>query len=96
MKKTESYEQLVVRFQKRVPQLQERLREIREGDIPRLVEEERKLELDLARVEGSLQCVEYLAYGRLPHDGNHDGMEDHKPEDNVVPFKRHGSLDALD
>ena len=96
MKKTESYEQLLVRFQKRVPELQERLREIREGDIPRLMEEERKLELDLARVEGSLQCVEYLAYGKLPHDGNHGGMKDHKPQDNVVPFKRHGSLDALD
>ena len=47
--------------------------------------EERKVELDLSRVEGSLQCIEYLAYGKLPHDGNHTGMKDHRP-DNVIPI----------
>ena len=87
MKKTESYEQLLKRFQKRVPELQERLREIREEEIPNLLDEERKVELDLSRVEGSLQCIEYLAYGRLPHDGNHGGMKDHQP-DNVVPIRQ--------
>ena len=85
MKKTESYDQLLKRFQKRVPELQERLREIREEDIPNLLDEEKKVELDLSRVEGSLQCIEYLAYGRLPHDGNHGGMKDHQP-DNVIPI----------
>ena len=89
MKDTENYDQLLTRFQKRVPQLQERLREIREEEIPKLLEEERKVELDLSRVEGSLQCIEYLAYGKLPHDGNHGGMKDHKPT-------RHVNLDALD
>ena len=87
MKKTESYEQLLKRFQKRVPELQERLREIREEEIPNLLDEEKKVELDLSRVEGSLQCIEYLAYGRLPHDGNHGGMKDHQP-DNVVPIRQ--------
>jgi len=87
MKKTESYEQLLKRFQKRVPELQERLREIREEEIPNLLDEERKVELDLSRVEGSLQCIEYLAFGRLPHDGNHGGMKDHQP-DNVVPIRQ--------
>ena len=85
MKKTESYEQLLKRFQKRVPELQERLREIREEEIPNLLDEEKKVELDLSRVEGSLQCIEYLAYGKLPHDGNHGGMKDHQP-DNVIPI----------
>ena len=85
MKKTESYDQLLKRFQKRIPELQERLREIREEEIPNLLDEERKVELDLSRVEGSLQCIEYLAYGKLPHDGNHGGMKDHKP-DNVIPI----------
>jgi hypothetical protein len=85
MKKTESYDQLLNRFQKRVPELQERLREIREEEIPSLLDEEKKVELDLSRVEGSLQCIEYLAYGRLPHDGNHGGMKDHQP-DNVIPI----------
>lgn len=88
MKKTESYDQLLKRFQKRVPELQERLREIREEEIPNLLDEERKVELDLSRVEGSLQCIEYLAFGRLPHDGNHGGMKDHQP-DNVVKLSDH-------
>ena len=35
---------------------------------------------DLTRLEGSLQAIEYLAYGKLPGDGNHDGMKDHKPQ----------------
>ena len=87
MKKTESYDQLLKRFQKRVPELQERLREIREEEIPNLLDEERKVELDLSRVEGSLQCIEYLAFGKLPHDGNHGGMKDHQP-DNVVPIRQ--------
>ena len=87
MKKTESYDQLLNRFQKRVPELQERLREIREEEMPNLMAEERKVELDLSRVEGSLQCIEYLAFGKLPHDGNHGGMKDHQP-DNVIPIRQ--------
>jgi len=87
MKKTESYDQLLNRFQKRVPELQERLREIREEEMPDLLAEERKVELDLSRVEGSLQCIEYLTYGKLPHDGNHGGMKDHQP-DNVIPIRQ--------
>ena len=87
MKQTESYEQLLSRFQKRVPELQERLREIREEEMPDLMAEERKVELDLSRVEGSLQCIEYLAFGKLPHDGNHGGMKDHQP-DNVIPIRQ--------
>ena len=74
-------------LQNRIPELQERLREIREEEIPNLLDEERKVELDLSRVEGSLQCIEYLAFGRLPHDGNHGGMKDHQP-DNVIPIRQ--------
>ena len=84
MKPTESHEELLERFQKRIYQLQERKRELEE-----YVEEDRTLDLQLSRLEGSIQAVEYLAYGKLPHDGNHDGMKDHKPT-------RHGNLDALD
>tara|TARA_R100000008_G_scaffold67091_1_gene44162 strand:+ start:748 stop:1017 length:270 start_codon:yes stop_codon:yes gene_type:complete len=89
MKETESYEQLLERFTKRTCQLQERLREIREEIVPGIMEEEGRLDLQLARLEGSIQAIEYLAYGKLPNDGNHDGMKDHKPI-------RHGTLDALD
>ena len=89
MKETETYSQLEQRFQKRIYQLQERLRELHEEVIPSYIDEARKVELDLSRVEGSLQAIEYLAYGKLPHDGNHGGMKDHKPV-------KHGHLDALD
>ena len=88
MKNTETHVQLLDRFQKRTYQLQERLRELREELIPQFLEEEQRLELQLGRLEGSIQAVEYLEYGKLPHDGNHDGMKDHNP--------RHSELDALD
>ena len=39
-----------------------------------------RIQKDLERLQGSLQAVEYLAYGKLPGDGNHDGMKDHKPQ----------------
>ncbi len=81
MKETENYSQLEERFRKRVYQLQERLRELHEEVIPSYIDEARKVELDLSRVEGSLQAIEYLAYGKLPHDGNNGGMKDHKPRE---------------
>ena len=81
MKETENYSQLEERFRKRVYQLQERLRELHEEVIPSYIDEARKVELDLSRVEGSLQAIEYLDYGKLPHDGNHGGMKDNKPRE---------------
>ena len=39
-------------------------------------------------LKGCIDTVDYLATGRLPNDGNHDGMKNHKP--------RHSDLDALD
>ena len=35
-----------------------------------------------------IDTVDYLATGKLPNDGNHDGMKNHRP--------RHSQLDALD
>ena len=89
MKETETYSQLEQRFQKRIYQLQERLRELHEEVIPSYIDEARKVEMDLTRVEGSLQAIEYLAYGKLPNDGNHGGMKDHKPV-------KHNDLGSLD
>ena len=75
MKPTENYEQLVERFTKRTVQLTARAEELQEA-----VDEYNRIQRDLTRLEGSLQAVEYLAYGKLPGDGNHDGMKDHKPQ----------------
>lgn len=74
MKSVESNQQLIERFTKRTKQLQARLEELQES-----YDEYVKLEGDLKRLEGSMQVVQYLEFGRLPGDGNHDGMKDHKP-----------------
>ena len=39
-------------------------------------------------LKGCIDTVDYLATGKLPNDGNHDGMKNHRP--------RHPQLDALD
>ena len=61
----------------------------RQDEIQGWYDEYVKNENDLKRLEGSMQAVQYLAYGKLPGDGNHGGMKDHKPV-------KHGKLDALD
>jgi predicted nuclease with TOPRIM domain len=75
MKPTESYEQLIDRFVKRTAQLTARKEELQE-----VYDEYVKIEKDLDRLQGSLQAVEYLAFGKLPGDGNHDGMKNHQPK----------------
>ena len=73
-KPTENYEQLIIRFTKRTMQLTARKQELQES-----YDEYLKITKDLTRLEGSMQAVQYLAYGKLPGDGNHDGMKDHTP-----------------
>ena len=84
LKQTESPEQLIQRFTKRTMQLSQRKQELQSA-----YDEYVKLERDLTRLEGSMQAIEYVAFGKLPGDGNHDGMKDHQPV-------RHSKLDALD
>lgn len=75
MKETESYEQLIDRFLKRTTQLKFRKEELQEA-----YDEYVKIDKDLDRLQGSLQAVEYLAFGVLPGDGNHNGMQNHQPK----------------
>ena len=42
----------------------------------------------LSYLKGCIDTVDYLATGKLPNDGNHDGMKNHRPS--------HSQLDALD
>ena len=84
MKETENYEQLLERFYKRTTQLEERQVELED-----VYQEYMKLDRDLDRLKGSIQAEEYLAYGKMPGDCNHDGFKAHKPV-------KHGNLDALD
>ena len=74
MKQTESPEQLLQRFSKRTMELQTRLSELESAHLEYL-----KVEKDLERLKGSEQAVMYLVNGKLPNDGNHGGMRDHKP-----------------
>ena len=75
LKSTESSEQLIQRFTKRTIQLSQRKQELQAA-----YDEYVKLERDLTRLEGSMQAIEYVAYGKLPGDGNHGGMKDHMPK----------------
>ena len=84
MKQIENYEQLLERFYKRTTQIEDE-HALLEESYERWV----KLDSELDRLRGSIQAVEYLAYGKLPHDGNHDGMKDHDsgydPDHSIVP-----------
>ena len=84
MKHIENYEQLLERFYKRTTQLEDRQTELEEAHLEYV-----QLDRDLDRLRGSIQAIEYCAYGKMPADGNHDKFQDHKPV-------KHGNLDALD
>tara|TARA_B100001287_G_C22532909_1_gene458277 strand:- start:580 stop:801 length:222 start_codon:yes stop_codon:yes gene_type:complete len=71
LKETETYEELLERFTKR-------LKQVNPEDKERV-----------SYLKGCIDTINYLMTGRLPRDGNHDGMKDHQPV-------RHSKLDALD
>ena len=73
-KPTENYEQLIHRFTKRTMHLSSRRQELQEA-----YDEYVRIERDLTRLEGSMQAIQYCAYGKMPGDGNHDQFKDHKP-----------------
>jgi len=74
-KPIESYDQLIERFTKRTAQLSARAAEVKESH-----DEYIRIQKDLARLEGSMQAIEYVAFGKMPGDGNHDKFKDHKPQ----------------
>ena len=81
MKPTENYEQLLERFTKRITQIK------KQTPVNTVEAEKVKEELDYLR--GCKDTIEYLMTGKLPNDGNHDGMKDHKP-------RKHNDLGSLD
>tara|TARA_B100001250_G_scaffold357123_1_gene332649 strand:- start:54 stop:305 length:252 start_codon:yes stop_codon:yes gene_type:complete len=83
MKTTENYEQLLARFTKRIAQIAEQ-----KTSTPIELE---KVNEQLHYLRGCRDTIEYLMTGKLPNDGNHDGMKDHKPQS-----KRHNDLGSLD
>jgi predicted nuclease with TOPRIM domain len=75
IKPVENNEQLIERFTKRTAQLTEKKELLQEA-----YDEYIKIERDLTRLEGSLQAIEYVAFGKMPGDGNHDKFKDHSPQ----------------
>ena len=75
MKPTENLDQLLERFTKRTAQIKAKQEfAIRESPQWAIFESQ----LDYLR--GCTDTVIYLQTGKLPNDGNHDGMKDHKPQ----------------
>jgi|TARA_Y100000033_G_scaffold985_1_gene878 hypothetical protein len=72
MKPTENLEQLFERFTKRMNQISEQ--------VPMNTVEAEKQKSQLDYLRGCKDTVDYLLTGKLPRDGNHDGMKDHKPQ----------------
>ena len=72
MKPTENLEQLFERFTKRMKQISEK--------VPMNTVEAEKQKSQLDYLRGCKDTVDYLLTGKLPRDGNHDGMKDHKPQ----------------
>ena len=83
MKETENYEQLLERFTKRIKQIS--------AQKPSNTVEADKVSEQLHYLRGCKDTIEYLMTGKLPNDGNHDGMKHHKPKS-----KRHNDLGSLD
>ena len=77
MKQTENYDQLLQRFTKRYDQVKAKQDPVVKG-CPAWVE----LENQLHYLRGCKDTIVYLMTGKLPNDGNHDGMKDHKPREN--------------
>ena len=69
MKSTENLDQLLERFTKRITQIEAK-------------EQSDKTIEQLHYLRGCKDTVVYLMTGKLPNDGNHDGMKDHKPREN--------------
>ena len=74
MKPTENLEQLLERFTKRTTQIKTKQEFAVEGTKIWV-----EFENQLHYLRGCKETVEYLMTGRLPNDGNHDGMKHHKP-----------------
>ena len=81
-KETEDYDQLLVRFNKRIEQLTKEKEKLPPLTSIREVQEKvAKLDERLSYLLGCIDTIVYLQTGKLPSDGNHDGMKDHKPRE---------------
>tara|TARA_B100001057_G_C22410799_1_gene779576 strand:- start:393 stop:647 length:255 start_codon:yes stop_codon:yes gene_type:complete len=57
----------------------ENLQQLKERFTKRMKQVDPKDKERVSYLQGCLDVVEYLATGKLPNDGNHDGMKSHDP-----------------
>ena len=88
MKQTETYEQLITRFTKRLDQVLSK-----RDTLVEQPEEWLKVDAQVHYLRGCKDTVEYLMTGQLPKDGNHDGMKSHKPNKSYLTFQEKVDFD---
>ena len=65
----------------------ENLEQLTERFAKRLKQINPKDKERVSYLQGCIDVVEYLATGKLPNDGNHDGMKSHDPQKSALQFK---------
>ena len=65
----------------------ENLEQLTERFTKRLKQIDPKDKERVSYLQGCIDVVEYLATGKLPNDGNHDGMKPHDPNKSALQFK---------
>ncbi len=75
IKQSETNQQIIDRYQGKIYDLLERRREIQEVLIPQLLNEERELEIELSRAEGSLDTAKYLSSNKRARHGSLDALD---------------------
>jgi len=71
----------------------ENLEQLMQRFTKRLKQVDPKDKERVSYLQGCIDVVEYLATGKLPNDGNHDGMKPHKPNKSYLTFQEKVDFD---
>ena len=71
----------------------ENLEQLMQRFTKRLKQVDPKDKERVSYLQGCIDVVEYLATGKLPNDGNHDGMKPHKPNKTYLTFQEKVDFD---
>lgn len=70
---------LLYHFNMKIRKPTENLEQLMSRFTKRLKQVDQEDKERVSYLKGCIDTVDYLMTGRLPRDGNHDGMRDHKP-----------------
>ena len=71
----------------------ENLEQLMQRFTKRLKQVDPKDKERVSYLQGCIDVVEYLATGKLPNDGNHDGMKPHRPNKSYLTFQEKVDFD---